>query len=253
MPIRASLHGEQRPAPGTLPKHVVDAEGGEYSGAMSKLGESGARHPRARDEVRLAEVLAQDGLLHPVESVVTEKVWYATLCLALAAALAGCRSTRAAPEPEAAATQAAPPCEGERIAAHLFVLSVDGMDGAAARRIEALLADEFRAGIVSATADPSTELVTMLVRADADVTVGSASELLAGLGFRAREADEAAYAAARSDLASQTLAIPVTGSSVHPGLGSSSVESLEESLTPLRTRFNGDKGLLRFIALLSPT
>jgi hypothetical protein len=30
-------------------------------------------------EVRLEDVLAQGGLLYPVESVVTEKVWFATL------------------------------------------------------------------------------------------------------------------------------------------------------------------------------
>ena len=56
----------------------------------------------------------------------------------------------------------------------------------------------------------------------------------------------AALAGCRSDRASELAA-------ADHGTAQSTMQSLEESLSPLRDRFNDDQGKLRFIALLSPT
>ncbi len=168
-----------------------------------------------------------------------------------AAVLAGLTACRT--EGKGEAGPPAPECEEQRIAAKLIVLAVDSMDQAAARRIETMLADEYDSGVVSALADPSTKLVTVLARADSDITIAASLDLLEALGLEAREADEAEYEAARASLASRTLAIPVSGGSAIDGAAQTCVQSLEASLTSLRSRFNADQGKLRFIALLSPT
>ena len=68
---------------------VVDVYGGGYGTVASQVGPGLAFALRPdsqwRDEgrvtvaVRLGDVLDQDGLLYPVESVITEPVWYVTL------------------------------------------------------------------------------------------------------------------------------------------------------------------------------
>jgi len=76
-------------ANGESPEAVVDVYGGGHIKVAEQLGpglafaEKADNQWRAADrrlvEVRLEDVLAQGGLLYPVESVVTEKVWFATL------------------------------------------------------------------------------------------------------------------------------------------------------------------------------
>ncbi|HEX6886017.1 MAG TPA: hypothetical protein VF530_21765 [Planctomycetota bacterium] len=84
-------------APGTLslsasvaaPEAVVDVYRNGHTLVAEQLGPGLAfaelrdnqwRAPdRALVEVRVEDVLAQGGLLYPVESVITEKVWFATL------------------------------------------------------------------------------------------------------------------------------------------------------------------------------
>ncbi|UCC25868.1 MAG: hypothetical protein JSU98_01980 [Gemmatimonadales bacterium] len=68
---------------------VVDVYGGGYGTVASQVGPGVAFALRPdsqwRDQgrvtvaVRLGDVLDQDGLLYPVESVITEPVWYVTL------------------------------------------------------------------------------------------------------------------------------------------------------------------------------
>ena len=76
-------------ANGESPEAVVDVYGGGHIKVAEQLG-PGLAFAEKRDnqwlapdrklvEVRLEDVLAQGGLLYPVESVVTERVWYATL------------------------------------------------------------------------------------------------------------------------------------------------------------------------------
>ena len=84
-------------APGSLtltanaesPEAVVDVYAGGHIKVAEQLG-PGLAFAEKRDnqwlaadrklvEIRLEDVLAQGGLLYPVESVVTEKVWFATL------------------------------------------------------------------------------------------------------------------------------------------------------------------------------
>ena len=76
-------------ANGESPEAVVDIYGGGYVVLAEQVGpglafaEQSGNQWRAPDrkivEVRLGDVLAQGGLVYPVESVVTEKVWYLTL------------------------------------------------------------------------------------------------------------------------------------------------------------------------------
>jgi hypothetical protein len=68
---------------------VVDAYGGGYGTVASQIGPGLAFTLRADSQwqeegrvtvaVRLRDVLEQGGLLYPVESVITEPVWYLTL------------------------------------------------------------------------------------------------------------------------------------------------------------------------------
>jgi hypothetical protein len=71
------------------PEAVVDVYAGGHIVVAEQLG-PGLAFAEKRDnpwsapdrkvvEVRLADALAQGGLLYPVESVVTEKVWFVTL------------------------------------------------------------------------------------------------------------------------------------------------------------------------------
>jgi len=143
------------------------------------------------------------------------------------------------------------------VAATFIVLEVEGMDEAAASRIDSMLAGEYSEGIVSAVADTSTGLLTVLTRADSGMTAGAVIEELGGLGFEAREADEATYASAEPELLAHVLTVPAAGDRDE---GASDVpnpdvllQSLESSLEPLRSRFSEGKGGIRFVALLSPT
>jgi hypothetical protein len=181
------------------------------------------------------------------------------LTTAVLAAVAGCRSGPATAEApsEVATSKATPPCQEQRVATKVIVLEVERLDEPAARRVEAMLADKYSEGIISAVANPSTKLGTILASADSDITVASALDLVEALGFQTREGNEAAYEAAEADLCSWTLTIPVADAHVDgplDGRGAySTLQSLEASLDPLRNRFNQDRGRLRFIALLSPT
>lgn len=68
---------------------VVDAYGGGHVGLAAQIGpglaftEARANQWRSDDRVtvavRLGDVLDQGGLVYPVESVITDKVWYLTL------------------------------------------------------------------------------------------------------------------------------------------------------------------------------
>lgn len=186
------------------------------------------------------------------------RTWIALGCVAV---LASCRSFTASPHPggeETASDSVAPAsCEGLRVAANLMVFAVDGMEEPEARRIEAGLADELGTDVLVVVADPAIDLVTLLASSDADVTAAETLDALRTLGFEAREGDEREYRASRENLASRTLTIPATvGAADRSNLRGSSlpiVQSLEDSLDPLRDQFNHDEGSLRVIAVLSPT
>lgn len=155
-----------------------------------------------------------------------------------------------------------PPCADGRVAAKLIVLAVDGLVDSSSLRIEAALADRYSEGLISAAANPDNDLVTVLARADSDITVTITVALLQTLGIEAREATELEYQEAESALATRTIDLSASAVSVdavdahapsHHDAGNSTLHSLNSSLDPLRNLFNRDKGKLRFVAILSPT
>jgi len=183
-------------------------------------------------------------------------------CFAMATlATMACRSGyNASDDATARATRdterpAQPPSEGQ-CAAKLILLEVGEMDDAAAQRIEATLAERFGQGIISARAEPSTRLLTVLARADSAATVATAIDLVGTLGLHAHEASKEAYDEAVAEIGSGAQSTPATSHDASLAEGAhlhSPLHSLEDSLTPLRARFNEGKGRLRFITLLSPT
>ncbi len=183
---------------------------------------------------------------------------------AVLAAAAACAGPSSPPEPAPAAAaerpagQPAAPCEEERVAAKLLVLAVPGMDEAAAQRVEQALADRFADGLVAAVANRRNGLVTILARPDAGFTEADALDLFQTLGLDAREASQEERQAAQAALASEILVIPAARASSGPPAGEGSatgfpLQALDESVAPLRKRFNDARGKLRFIAVLSPT
>jgi len=152
-----------------------------------------------------------------------------------------------------------PPCNEERVAAKLIVLAVDGLDESASQRIQAALSERYNQGLISTAANPDNDLVTVLARADSDITVTKTVGLLQTFGIEAREGTEQESQAAESALATQTIVLSASAVSAdghgksHLDAGDSTLCSLSTSLDPLRDRFNRDKGKLRFVAILSPT
>jgi hypothetical protein len=139
--------------------------------------------------------------------------------------------------------------------AALMVLLVDDLDATSADRITAILSAEYSSGVISANADPTKGLVTILARTDAGITVDRLIKLPGQHGFHAREADDDQYKRAESLLGAMGngAANPEADSNSSQTTEPGALISLADGLEPLQARFNQAKGAIRFIAILSPT
>ena len=145
---------------------------------------------------------------------------------------------------------------------NLIFVRVDELAGESdAGKVAAAL--EAMKGVLHATADSQTKLVTVVAHQDAPVTAERVIQYLRLAGYEAAELSREQYDAelerTRND-APMTMRYEApqpdpTRQEMSPLSDATPVElvSLAESLDLLRERFNADKDKVRFIVLLSPT
>jgi hypothetical protein len=166
--------------------------------------------------------------------------------------LAGCAAVQNTPTTDAQ-------CRGGRVRAAFIALELDEVTDTQGPDVEKAVSAV--PGVMRAAMNVRTEVLSVIADAHADVTAERLVALLRTAGYTAREADEqkheraleAMRAGGAIVLASDHAAPSDAAGDPDKGARMGNLTIIDDTLNPLRDRFNADKDKHRFVAILSPT